>query len=222
MDGSIRAATQKRKRRTAEESHSEIVAAATRLFLEKGFKGTTTAEIAREAGVAEGTIFKYFATKKDLLLDVIRPKAAENIPNLMRGLGQMEPEEVLRRFLRLRFAIIQENAHLFRFMITEAQFQPEVREVLVETIIKPIQGMMKAVFERAQADGRFRNIPFLPSLRSFMGMVLAYDIFGDRNLFPEFAYETSIDEVVENILDLFLYGVAGNPLQKREEPPRGK
>ena len=46
----------------------KISSAACELFCEKGYSATSTSEIAKRAEVSEGTIFKYFATKKDLLL----------------------------------------------------------------------------------------------------------------------------------------------------------
>jgi AcrR family transcriptional regulator len=51
-----------------EKTRRAILAAALKLFAEKGFYRTTTKEIARKAGIAEGTLFNYFETKEDLAL----------------------------------------------------------------------------------------------------------------------------------------------------------
>src|SRR2546430_14366674 len=59
--------------------------AAAEVFAERGFEGATTAEIAQRAGVAEGTIFKRFRTKRDLLLAVVGPHLMEI------GAGRLRP-----------------------------------------------------------------------------------------------------------------------------------
>lgn len=50
------------------DKRKEILSAALRLFVESGFHGTPTSKIAREAGVANGTLFHYFATKDELIV----------------------------------------------------------------------------------------------------------------------------------------------------------
>jgi len=52
------------------DKRERIIAAAERIFAQKGYFETTVAEIARDAQVAEGTIYEYFANKKDLLYAV--------------------------------------------------------------------------------------------------------------------------------------------------------
>ena len=51
----------------------DILDAATKIFAEKGYEGSRTSDIAKEANVAEGTIFRYFKTKKDLLVGLLMP-----------------------------------------------------------------------------------------------------------------------------------------------------
>jgi len=55
------------------EKQKKILAAAQKVFFEKGFHAGSTSEIAREANVAEGTIFRHYKNKKELLLSVVFP-----------------------------------------------------------------------------------------------------------------------------------------------------
>ena len=71
---------QKNKERTKER----ILAAALRLFREKGLEGTTTKEISKKAGIAEGTLFNYFKTKEDLALYFFQ-KETDNLIQWFRG-----------------------------------------------------------------------------------------------------------------------------------------
>lgn len=52
-------------------TQKKIIDAAIKVFSEKGFEGATTSEIAQEAGVAEGTIFRHFSTKKGILQGIL-------------------------------------------------------------------------------------------------------------------------------------------------------
>jgi AcrR family transcriptional regulator len=57
----------------------KIINAAVETFSEKGFAASSTSEIAQKAGVAEGTIFRHYKTKKDLLLSIVAPALAKLI-----------------------------------------------------------------------------------------------------------------------------------------------
>ena len=60
-----------KSRARLEQRESDIMEAATRLFAEEGFHGTSTRKIAAAAGVSEGTLFHYFSTKNVLLLAIL-------------------------------------------------------------------------------------------------------------------------------------------------------
>ncbi len=66
-----------RRQRQLAERLDKILAAASRLFAEKGFHRTTTKEIAEAADVAEGTLYNYFDNKNDLLLEIVN-RLSEN------------------------------------------------------------------------------------------------------------------------------------------------
>jgi len=64
-----------RRRRSARETHDRLARAALELFTSRGFHATTTPLIAQRAGVAEGTIYRHFPSKEDLLNEVFRAAA---------------------------------------------------------------------------------------------------------------------------------------------------
>ncbi|MCP5178486.1 MAG: TetR/AcrR family transcriptional regulator [Pseudomonadales bacterium] len=75
-----------------------LIAAAGRLFAAHGFDGTSTQQIAREAGVSEGILFHHFGSKKGLLEavaeDFVRTSSAEAMPE---ALAQLTEEAIVRR-----------------------------------------------------------------------------------------------------------------------------
>lgn len=77
----------------AEERRKQIIEAATRMFSEKGFHLTPTKEIADSIGVSEPVIFKYFETKKELYLSVLRSSEAhvsQMFKDAVKGLDSAE------------------------------------------------------------------------------------------------------------------------------------
>src|ERR1700736_6412823 len=64
-------------RLSANERRQAIITVAIRLFSEKGFRGTTTREIAAAVGVSEPVIYQHFAAKKDLYSAIIESKSRE-------------------------------------------------------------------------------------------------------------------------------------------------
>jgi len=196
------------RKKIGRDRRQDILEAGLKLFSEKGYNGSTTAEIARAAGVAEGTIFRHFTTKKELLIAVLEPKVLEGLIQLDRQHKEDTPTEFFGCFLRNRLELIKENDSLIRLMFAEAQYHIEVREALFKGILGQGISIIRPWFEKGVDRGDFRDLPFLPTMQSFMGMVMFYGLFG--NVFLGLSPERTIEEAAEHILDLFLYGLANN------------
>jgi len=194
------------RKKTVKDRRQDILEAGLKLFSEKGYNGSTTAEIARAAGVAEGTIFRHFTTKKELLIAVLEPKVLEGLIQLDREHREDTPTEFFGCFLRNRLSLIKENDSLIRLMFAEAQYHIEVREALFKGILGQGISIIRPWFEKGVDRGDFRNLPFLPTMRSFMGMVMFYGLFGNALL--GLSAEKTIEEAADHILDLFLHGLA--------------
>lgn len=194
-----------RKKKTTEERRQDILEAALSIFTKKGYNGSTTAEIARAAGVAEGTIFRHFATKKELLIATLKPKLLDGIIYLDKHHKEASPEEFFRCFLKNRLALIKENDALFRFMFAEAQYHREVKEALFKVIFEQGVKIVKPWYEMGVERGDFRPLPFIPTLRSFMGMVMFYGIFS--HAFPSLSPEETLEEATDHMLEIFFRGL---------------
>lgn len=194
------------RKKTVKNRRQDILEAGLKLFSEKGYNGSATAEIARVAGVAEGTIFRHFTTKKELLIAVLEPKVLEGLIQLDREHREDTPTEFFGCFLRNRLSLIKENDSLIRLMFAEAQYHIEVREALFKGILGQGISILRPWFEKGVDRGDFRDLPFLPTMRSFMGMVMFYGLFGNALL--GLSAEKTIEEAADHILDLFLHGLS--------------
>jgi len=99
-----------------------IVEAAIEIFSEKGFAATSTSEIAQKAGVAEGTIFRHYKTKKDLLLSIAGPIATKLVaPFLMHDFAKLlelpyeQADEFFRAIARDRIIFARKTLSLLKF-----------------------------------------------------------------------------------------------------------
>src|SRR3954464_13253957 len=72
-----RSATVQARDNKTTDKRGRILEAAIKMFAERGFHAATVAGIAREAGVADGTIYLYFKSKEDLLLRLFDEKMTE-------------------------------------------------------------------------------------------------------------------------------------------------
>lgn len=120
-----------------------IVKASIVLFGEKSYAATSTKEIAKMAGVSEGTIFKHFASKNELMLSIIDIIINElmttmfftGLPEIIAGKYE-NINEFLPVIVRNRLQLIDKAVPLFKILIQEIPFHPEIRTMLREKVSK--------------------------------------------------------------------------------------
>src|SRR5881296_2731105 len=86
----------------------QIVDAAIRVFARNGYYNSRVSDIAREAGIASGTIYLYFRTKDEILVTLFREKMAQWVALVRREVaGEPDPPAKLRRLVRLHFETLE-------------------------------------------------------------------------------------------------------------------
>src|SRR5437667_6793093 len=96
--------------RSDPSKRERILEAAVKIFAEKGFYNAKVSEIARVAGVADGTIYLYFKSKDDLLISLFEDRMEQVNENLRAALGGEDaPLDRLRRALARHFELVQEH-----------------------------------------------------------------------------------------------------------------
>src|SRR5436305_10207394 len=112
--------TRLRRRSATSDKRTRIMDAAIKVFAERGFHTATVAEIAKAAGVADGTIYLYFKSKDDLLLRVFDEKMTELLAEARAGL-ESEPSapQKLHRFIQLHLSLVERNPELAQVLIVD-------------------------------------------------------------------------------------------------------
>src|SRR5918995_4946995 len=107
----------------------QIVEAATRVFAEKGFRRATTREVARAAGISEGTIYNYFEDKDALLMAILEElnETERRAEDFEEGMAA-DFREFLDVYLRRRMSLIWQNREVFRVVLSEMLVDAGLRE----------------------------------------------------------------------------------------------
>lgn len=142
------------RRRDPVAKRARIVEAAAALFREEGFEATSTAAIAREAGVSEGIVFHHFGSKHGLL-QAVAEAYGRGLASAMFELGGPEvpsAETVLRR----AFAYVRGRGALSMLLAMAAS--PEAQHTARSAVRGEILGVLERAFESWIAAGRIRRL----------------------------------------------------------------
>ena len=134
-----------------------ILVAARDLFCEKGFEAVVMTEIAARVGVVEGLIYKYFATKRELLLKVLEHWYEEMFGDYLRVLaGQTEPRARLHRLVHRHLQSVHDYPLLCRLMFREVQSERDYRGTVLHDLNRRYTQILVEVIEQGVAAGAFR------------------------------------------------------------------
>ncbi|MCA0753880.1 TetR/AcrR family transcriptional regulator [Paenibacillus sp. N4] len=142
------------------EKQLKIVQAASEVFAQKGFAAASTSEIATRAGVAEGTIFRHYKTKKDLLLSIVAPVMAKLVaPFVLRDFNKVLDssydsfDQLLRAIIENRIAFLERHMQVFKIFVQEIPFHPDLQEQFQKLILNKVMEKMNVNIVKFQQSG---------------------------------------------------------------------
>jgi len=200
------------RRALTEERRKQILDAATKVFAAKGFDRATIADIARAAGIAEGSIYNYFKNKSDLLISIPRQVIQPPIESV---LGQMRaasappipPELMLPIVAKNMVAVFRQNGHIFRILMSALPtLSQSAREQYVNRVIFYVWDILEAYFRELIEKGILRR-ELDPAIltRVFVGMLLPFLLLNQIFLLKSHA-NFDYDQVVAEVVTVFLRG----------------
>lgn len=188
------------------ETEAKILKAAQRLFARRGYGGTTTRDLAQAAGVAEGTLFRHFESKKAILVRVATDGWVELLTDLLTELSEMASYKAIGQVMRRRMGNLPHNADLMRVCFMEAQFHPDLREQVQGEVINKMLDVTEAFFQTAIDRGIYRPMDPRVVARIFLGM-FAIAGFSQSTLEDTGNSPQGMKEMAEGLADIFLNGV---------------
>lgn len=188
-------------------TRDRILASARELFAARGFKGTTTAAIARQARVNEALIFRHFPAKSDLYAAILQAKLAdEQIAKILRAAGgaEVSASEALRQVAEgfLECA----DTEFLRLYYHSALEGHELAVGFYDQFVRRLITQVEELIRRGIREGAFRQVEPRMAAQAFTGMLRSYTL--TRELFPDHALPTKDEAVADAFCDLFLTGLA--------------
>ncbi|MCP3804617.1 TetR/AcrR family transcriptional regulator [Allokutzneria sp. A3M-2-11 16] len=135
----------------SEQARLAVLEAADDLLVEKGFAGLTIEAIATSAGVAKQTIYRWWSTKTDILLDAFLQDAAEDLPVPDHGDIGRDLREYLRQLAH--FLTRTDAGAVLRALLGHAQHDPEFAAVLRERYLDEQHDRDRLAIERTVTRG---------------------------------------------------------------------
>ncbi|MCO4772670.1 MAG: TetR/AcrR family transcriptional regulator, partial [Deltaproteobacteria bacterium] len=144
-----------------------IFEAALDVFSEQGFARTATSEIARRAGVAEGTIFRTWRTKKDLLTALVTPVILKLVApvfvkeiQIIAGAEHEDLSGFVRALYRNRIEnVVKKHPRAVRILLQEIAFHPEIQELVRHEAGEQLVPPLLEAIRRFQENGAIGPMP---------------------------------------------------------------
>jgi len=191
-----------------QDRRHDILMAAMELFSKKGFRGTTTRDLAYQAGVNEAIIFRYFDNKEALYSAILQHKAesgnvrCEEIEKLAAGNDDATFFETIGRTFLERH---EQDSSFMRLLLFSALEGHELSEMFVT--IMTVRNPLAKYIKRRMDEGAFRPMDPQLAARAFFGMfasfVLWQEVFGLKK-----THLHDREDVVRTFVSIFLSGIS--------------
>ena len=189
----------------AGDKREAIMRAATKVFARSGYFNSKVADVAREAGVADGTVYLYFKSKEEILRSIFERNTSEAVRAGREELSKIaDPREKLRRIARQHLERLGADRDLAVVFQVELRGTTKFMEEFSAAGLAEYLGLIREVFEEGQAAGVFRA-----GLKAkLVAKVLfgALDEMATNWILSKRRYKLA--PLADDVLDIFLGGVS--------------
>lgn len=135
-----------------------ILRAAVDVFAQNGYFNAKVSDVAKSAGVADGTIYLYFDGKEDLLVTIFREHARNYLQSLERDLSTISrPEDRLRVAIRHHMETLGRDRALAIVSQVELRHSLKFMSLLSQQEVADYLNMLRKIVEHGQSEGVFRR-----------------------------------------------------------------
>ncbi|MCU0539960.1 MAG: TetR family transcriptional regulator [Desulfobacterales bacterium] len=184
--------------------YDKILEAAVTVFAAKGFRQSTISEVAREAGVADGTIYLYFKNKDDILVQFFEYKARQVFERFRREVGRGRSSvEKLRNLVRVHLTEFQRDPRMAVVYQVETHQSRLLVEVQIREMAKMYQDLIAEIIEQGQREGCIRK-------ELYVGLVKRFILGAVEEVIGTWLYSGQNYDLVsmaDPLVDLFIKGI---------------
>lgn len=139
-----------------QDKRARILDASVKVFAGHGFFNATIAQIAREAGVADGTIYLYFKSKDELLFRLFDEKMSQLLEQARAQIAE-EPDAPSRltRFIHFHFALVEKSPELASVLIVELRQSAQLLKQLEKAKLSAYLELIAEIVRHGQAKSEF-------------------------------------------------------------------
>jgi AcrR family transcriptional regulator len=167
--------TEDTKEQTREYRRKQIVHAALAVFSKKGYGEATIPDIAMEAGVAVGTIYNYYESKRDLLVSLIHSYVMiEPLRELFVQLAEEDERTSVRAIIENGLDWGADDLDGFLFIFTEVLRDPELAEHFSGHFLASMLQSLENYVAEGVSSGNFRRLDHKVVARALAGMILGF------------------------------------------------
>jgi AcrR family transcriptional regulator len=138
----------------------DLLAAALRVFAERGFAAARLDDVAREAGVSKAALYLYFESKQAIFEALVRSAVLPNIERLEAMVAGSEESagDLLRRLVQAvaRLVVETELAAFPKLIVAEATNFPDLARLYRSAVIERVLGLVSRIIRRGIETGEFR------------------------------------------------------------------
>jgi TetR/AcrR family fatty acid metabolism transcriptional regulator len=195
-----------------ENKHQKILQAAIKVFSEKGFYNSRVSEIAKEANVADGTIYLYFKNKDDILISLFEEEFGKVVRNMRAELSrEKDALQKIKRFAITHLSIVSHHPHLAEVMGVEVRQSTKFMKEYVNQPFIEYLNIIRSVVIEGQEKGLLR--------RDLTPGVMKRALFGALDEMARYwvlstKKKHGIDEAALQISDIFIRGMMSEEARK--------
>jgi len=159
------------EKRKNSEKYYRIIRAATKVFAKKGFYQSKISEIAKEAQVADGTIYIYFQNKDDILISLFEEQMQVVLDNMTARIAALaDPAEKLQQFAWNHLSLIEENKDMAEIIQVELRQSGKFMKEYKNEKFSQYLNIIEDIIVEGQEKGFFRkNVVPNVAKRAFFG-----------------------------------------------------
>lgn len=190
------------------DKHSKIIRAATKVFAKKGFFNARISDIAKEAKVADGTIYLYFNNKYDMLLSVFEEKIGKLVEQIITQIeNEDDPRRMLEIFIENHLREMKKNKNLAEVIQIELRQTNKIIKDYRNNKFSEYLNIISMIIKKGQKEKVFRQ-DILPGIakRAIFGALDEIARIWNINIDSEY----NIEETEKQVTKIFLVGILEN------------
>ena len=202
-------------RMAGEERHLQILRVAMNLFSQRGFRGTTTKEIALAAGVSEAMVFRHFATKEELYSAILDQKAClhDAIAPCQAVADAIAREDDRAVFEAMALDALnhhEQDPQFQRLLLHSALEEHELAQMFWEKFVRRVYQLLGDYIRQRQRQGAMVNLKPAIIVRAFVGMIVHHSL--NNNLWDRKRQLLNIsnETAAREFTNILLHGVVGD------------